>query len=75
VVVEELRKPAVVVVTAEFEQFAHRIAAHQGHPSLRVVSLPYPLEGLADEEIRNIAVDAYPGLLRALGVHDRRAHE
>jgi hypothetical protein len=65
-----LHKPAVVVVTAEFEQFAHRLAAHNNHPSMRVLVLPYPLEGLPEEEVRRIAVDSYPGLLRSLGVSD-----
>jgi hypothetical protein len=73
VAVERLAKPSVVVVTAEFEAFAHRMAAHAGHPSLRVLVLPYPLEGRPEEEVRQIAADAYPGLLRALGVPDRPA--
>lgn len=69
--VEQLEKAAVVVVTEEFEAFAHRMAAHNGHPSLRVLVLPYPLEGRPDEEVRQIAADAYPRLLRTLGVSDR----
>ena len=66
--VERLGKPAVVVVTEEFEAFAHRMAAHAGHPSLRVLVLPYPLEGRPDDEVRQIAADAYPTLLQTLGV-------
>jgi hypothetical protein len=66
--VEALEKPAVCVVTEEFEAFSHQIAARLQHPSLRVLVLPYPLEGRPEEELRTIAVDAYPGLLRALGV-------
>jgi hypothetical protein len=73
VTVERLSKPAVVVVTEEFEAFAHRMAAHAGHPSLRVLVLPYPLEGRPEEEVRQIAADAYPRLLRTLGVLDRPA--
>ena len=45
-------KPAVVVVTAEFDRFATQIATHHGHPSLRKLVLPYPLEGLPEEELR-----------------------
>jgi len=75
VTVERLAKPAVVVVTEEFESFAHRLAVHHGHPSLRVLVLPYPLEGRPDEEVRQIAADAYPRLLRTLGVPDRPAGE
>ena len=66
--VERLSKPAVVVVTEEFEAFAHRMAAHAGHPSLRVLVLPYPLEGRPEHEVRQIAADAYPALLQTLGV-------
>ena len=66
--VERLGKPAVVVVTEEFEAFAHRMAAHAGHPSLQVVVLPYPLEGRPDDEVRRIAADAYPTVLQTLGV-------
>ena len=56
------------VVTEEFEAFAGQIAARLQHPSLRLLVLPYPLEGRPEKELRTIAVDAYPGLLRALGV-------
>jgi hypothetical protein len=68
VTVERLSKPAVVVVTEEFEAFAHRMAAHAGHPSMRVLVLPYPLEGRPDDEVRQIAAAAYPRLLATLGV-------
>ena len=61
-------KAAVAVVTEEFEAFSHQIATRLRHPSLKVLVLPYPLEGRPEEELRTIAVDAYPGLLRALGV-------
>ena len=65
--VEKLAKPAVVVVTAEFEKLAHQMAAHLGHPSLRVLVLPYPLEGLPHDELVAIATSAYPRLLDAIG--------
>jgi len=73
--VEDREKPAVVVVTAEFASLAAQLATLNGHPSLRTLVLPYPLEGLPDEEVRTIAEDAYPRLLRLLGVHGRVAHE
>jgi hypothetical protein len=65
--VEALGKPAVVVVTAEFEAHARRIAAHHGHPSLSMVVLPYPLEGRPEEEVRQVAADAYGDVISALG--------
>jgi hypothetical protein len=65
--VERLAKPAVAVVTAEFEAHGRRIAAHHGHPSLHMLVLPYPLEGRPEGEVRAIAADAYGDLLVALG--------
>ena len=56
-----------MVVTAEFERLAHQVAAHNGHASLRVLVLPYPLEGLPADELVTIARRAYPELLRAVG--------
>jgi hypothetical protein len=67
VVVERLDKPVVVIVTAEFEAHGRRIAAHHGHPSMRMLVLPYPLEGLPEEELRRIAQDSYERLVRSLG--------
>ena len=64
---EELAKPAVVVITAEFITIATQIARLSGHPSLRRLVLPYPLEGLPEEEVRSIAHRAYPELLELLG--------
>jgi hypothetical protein len=58
-----------VVVTEEFVELAHRMAAHHQRPSLRLLVLPYPLEGRDEEEVRQIATDAYPRLLDILGVH------
>jgi len=68
--VESLAKPAVVVVTSEFEAHGRRIAAHHGHPSLPMVVLPYPLEGRPEEEVRQVAEDAFADILRALGAID-----
>jgi hypothetical protein len=66
--VEDLAKPAVVVLTSEFIQIAEQVARLNNHPDLRRLVLPYPLEGRPDEEVVRIAEDAYPRLLAALGV-------
>jgi len=68
VLVEELGKPAVVVITEEFITIATRIAALKGHASLRRLVLPYPLETRAEDECREIAREFYPQLLALLGV-------
>jgi hypothetical protein len=57
----------VVVVPAEFDRFATQIATHHGHPSLRKLVLPYPLEGLPEQELLQIATDAYPTLRDLIG--------
>jgi len=58
------------VVTAEFEQLAHTMAANAGRGGLRVLTLPYPLESRPEDEVRKIAIDHWPTLLRMLGVDD-----
>jgi len=58
------------VVTAEFEQLAHTMAANAGRAGLRVVVLPYPLESRPEDEVRAIAREHWPMLLRTLGVDD-----
>ena len=65
--VEKLGKPAVVVVTAEFERLAHQMAKHLGHADLKVVVLPYPLEGRPHEELTSIAANTYRTVIDALG--------
>ena len=66
--VEAQAKPAVVVITDEFIRIAEQVARLKGHPNLRQLVLPYPLEGRPDEEVARIAEDAYPRLLAVLGV-------
>ncbi|HEX7094755.1 MAG TPA: hypothetical protein VF183_02655 [Acidimicrobiales bacterium] len=56
------------MITEEFIQIAQQVARLKGHPDLRMLVLPYPLEGRPDEEVARIAEDAYPRLLAALGV-------
>jgi hypothetical protein len=43
------------------------MANHLGHPSLRVVVLPYPLEGLPPDQLIDIAQRTYPDVLAAIG--------
>ena len=56
------------MLTDEFIRIAEQVARLKGHPSLRQLVLPYPLEGRPDEEVARIAEDAYPRLLAVLGV-------
>jgi len=66
--VEELQKPAVVVITEEFGVIASRVALMKGHASLRRLALPYPLESRDEAECRAIGRAFYPRLLDVLGV-------
>ena len=65
---EELQKPAVVVITEEFGVIASRVALMKGHASLRRLVLPYPLESREEAECRAIGRAFYPKLLDVLGV-------
>jgi hypothetical protein len=69
VTLEQHRKPSVVVVCSEFETHARNMARFLGHPDLKVLVLPYPLEARPEEELRRIADEYYPQALALLGVH------
>ena len=47
--------PAAVVVTAVFENLGRTAARAQGHPDLRMLVLPHPMESRPEAEIREIA--------------------
>jgi hypothetical protein len=59
--------PAAAVVTAVFEDLAHRMAEHNQRPDLKVLVMPYPMEDKAVHEVREIARAFYPQLLALLG--------
>ena len=65
---EAKRVPAVAIVTAVFEDLAHRMAEHNERPDLKILVLPYPMEDKPEAEVREIARAIYPQLLDALGV-------
>ena len=61
-------KTAVAVVTQEFEALSHTMAANAGRSGLRIQVLPYPLETLPEDEVREIARDHWDALTARLGV-------
>lgn len=67
VALERLRRPAVAAVCAEFETHARTMASYLGHPSLKILVLPYPLEGRPAKELKRIAADYYPKFVDLLG--------
>lgn len=67
VALERLRRPSVVAVCREFETHARTMASFLGHPSLKILVLPYPLEGLPADELEGIAAAYYPEFVDLLG--------
>ena len=59
--------PAVAIVTESFADLARQMADHNQRPGLNVLVLPYPLDDLPEEEIRDVAREYYPRLLKMLG--------
>lgn len=67
VTLEALGKPAIVAVCEEFEAHARNMARFLGHPNLKVLVLPYPLEARPEAELHEIAAAYYPRFLALLG--------
>ena len=63
---EETGIPAVVVVTAVFENLARTAAAAKGFGELRVHVLPHPMESRPEPEVRAIARAGFRDILRML---------
>ena len=59
--------PTVFTATEHFERLARVLSGESGWSDIRMAILPYPLEGLPEEQIRQIARDAYPAMLASLG--------
>ena len=57
----------MVVVCSEFETHARNMARFLGHPDLKVLVLPYPLEARPEDELLQIADEYYPQALALLG--------
>jgi hypothetical protein len=67
ILVEAQRKPVVAAICEEFVTHARTTATFLGHPNLKILVLPYPLETRADSELERIADAYYPQFLRTLG--------
>lgn len=66
--VERHRKPVIAIVAEEFATHGQTMAAHLGHRDLKLLVLPYPLEGRAEDDLRRIADEYYPRALQLLGI-------
>jgi hypothetical protein len=68
VTLENASKPAIVAVCEEFRHHGRNMATFLGHANLKMLVLPYPLEGRPEAEIRAIAAEYYDRFLELLGV-------
>ena len=60
--------PTVLVATEHFEGLSRTIAGQGGRPVVRLLPLPFPLEGRAEDEVRAIAREHFAGLLEVAEV-------
>lgn len=65
--VEARGMPAVAVVCEEFVGHGRSSAAFLGHPDLKLLVMPYPLEARPEPDLRAIAAAWYPRCLALLG--------
>jgi hypothetical protein len=59
--------PTTAIATANFEVFAHEIAARGGRSGLRVHVLPYPLNEQLKEDVVPIGEAHFEGVLKTMG--------
>lgn len=65
--VEASGKPVAAAICEEFVGHARTTASFLGHPELKVLVLPYPLETLSEAELQPIAEESYPRFLTLIG--------
>jgi len=58
---------SMAVVTQQFDGLGLILAQDGGFPGLRRFVLPYPLDTLPEEEVRQIARESFPAMLETLG--------
>lgn len=59
--------PTTAIATANFETFAHEIAARGGRSGLRVHVLPYPLNEQLKEDVLPVGEAHFAGVLKTMG--------
>ena len=67
--------PTTAVATANFERFAHEIAARGGRSGLRVHVLPYPLNEQLKEDVLPIGEAHFGPMLETMGASLRIAEK
>ncbi len=66
-IVEDRDKPVVLAVTEQFSGLGKTVAKVEGHPMMEQLVFPYPLEGLPEKQVREIARDYFPKFLEVIG--------
>ncbi len=56
-----------MIATDAFEGLAIEAARSQGLPDARLVTVPHPIGGMGEEDLRRLAEAAVDGVLRVLG--------
>ena len=59
--------PTLVAATEHFVDLARALASRSGRADIRVLTLPFPLEGRPEDEVRELARSLYSPMLDALG--------
>ena len=59
--------PTIAIATANFETFAHTLAARGGRSGLRVHVLPYPLNERERDVVDSIGEVHFAGMLNTMG--------
>lgn len=65
--IEDDGKPVVAAICTEFMIHGRNMTRFLGHPDLKILELPYPLEGRPEAELRAIAAESYPTFLQLIG--------
>lgn len=65
--VEAKGKPVAAAICEEFVAHARTTASFLGHPELKVLVLPYPLETRPESEWQAVAEESYPRFLSLIG--------
>jgi hypothetical protein len=67
----DMELPSLTVATTHFEKLARKLAQSRGRAELRMVVLPFPLEGRPEPEVRAIARAHLNDALSAFGAVTR----
>jgi hypothetical protein len=66
--IAEAGKPTALAITEAFVGHAESIAKVLGHPEIKILKLPHPLEGLPEAQLSAVAAEYYPRFLDLVGV-------